>query len=152
MAAPYVLAKPAFDLLSLVNEMTADGLHDCVRRQTRLRVFRDRHDYREWLLPRNLLRCVQKVCYGTVIEVALIEWCRVPVIEQLSRVSDLEVRSMDEPLECPKRCPNPTPGPSDLEIRLLWESEDFGPEIGDKENELRAKIAKAAMWKKHPSR
>ena len=59
---------------------------------------------------------------------------------------------MDEALECPRRCPNPMPGPSDLEIRPLWESEDFGPEIGAQENELRAKIAKAAMWKKHPLR
>src|ERR1044072_2705214 len=38
-------------------------------------------------------------------------------------------RSMDEALEWAKRCPNPMPGPSDLEIRPLWESEDFGPEI-----------------------
>ena len=35
-------------------------------------------------------------------------------------------------------------GPSDLEIRPLWESEDFGPEIAAQENELRAKIAKGA--------
>jgi hypothetical protein len=36
------------------------------------------------------------------------------------------------------------PGPSDLEIRPLWESEDFGPEIAAQENELRGKIAKGA--------
>jgi hypothetical protein len=53
-----------------------------------------------------------------------------------------QVRSMDEALEWAKRCPNPMPGPSDLEIRPLWESEDFGPEIAAQENELRAKIAK----------
>ena len=55
-----------------------------------------------------------------------------------------QVRSMDEALEWAKRCPNPMPGPSDLEIRPLWESEDFGPEIAAQENELRAKIAKGA--------
>ena len=55
-----------------------------------------------------------------------------------------QVRSMDEALEWAKRCPNPMPGPSDLEIRPLWESEDFGPGIAAQENELRAKIAKGA--------
>jgi hypothetical protein len=55
-----------------------------------------------------------------------------------------QVRSMDEAIEWAKRCPNPMPVPSDLEIRPLWESEDFGPEIAAQENELRAKIAKGA--------
>ena len=55
-----------------------------------------------------------------------------------------QVRSMDEAMEWAKRCPNPMPGPSDLEIRPLWESEDFGPEIAAQENELRATIAKGA--------
>ena len=53
-----------------------------------------------------------------------------------------QVRSMDEAMEWAKRCPNPMPGPSDLEIRPLWESEDFGAEIAAQDNELRAKIAK----------
>ena len=52
-----------------------------------------------------------------------------------------QVRSMEEAVEWARRCPNPMPGPSDLEIRPLWESEDFGPEIAAKENELRARIA-----------
>jgi hypothetical protein len=55
-----------------------------------------------------------------------------------------QVRSMDEAIEWAKRCPNPMPGPSDLEIRPLWESEDFGPEIAAQENELRARMAKGA--------
>jgi len=55
-----------------------------------------------------------------------------------------QVRSMDEAIEWARRCPNPMPGPSDLEIRPLWESEDFGPEIAAQENELRAKIAEGA--------
>ncbi len=55
-----------------------------------------------------------------------------------------QVQSMDEALEWAKRCPNPMPGPSDLEIRPLWESEDFGPEIAAQEDSLRAKIVKGA--------
>jgi hypothetical protein len=53
-----------------------------------------------------------------------------------------QVRSVEEAVEWAKRCPNPMPGPSDLEIRPIWESEDFGPEIAARENELRATIAK----------
>ena len=53
-----------------------------------------------------------------------------------------QVRSMDEAVEWAKRCPNPMPGPSDLEIRPLWESEDFGPEIATQVNALREKTAK----------
>jgi hypothetical protein len=53
-----------------------------------------------------------------------------------------QVRSMEEAVEWAKRCPNPMPGPSDLEIRPIWESEDFGPEIAAGVNEQRAKIAK----------
>jgi hypothetical protein len=55
-----------------------------------------------------------------------------------------QVRSMDEAIEWAKRCPNPMPGPSDLEIRPLWEPTDFGPEIAAQENELRAKITERA--------
>jgi hypothetical protein len=33
------------------------------------------------------------------------------------------------------------PGPSDLEIRPIWESADFGPEIAAREEALRAEIA-----------
>src|SRR5215510_4356827 len=53
-----------------------------------------------------------------------------------------QVRSMDEAIEWARRCPNPMPGPSDLEIRPLWESTDFGPEISAQENEVRDEIAK----------
>ena len=55
-----------------------------------------------------------------------------------------QVRSIEEAVEWAKRCPNPMPGPSDLEIRPLWESKDFGPEIAAKENELRDLAAKNA--------
>jgi len=52
-----------------------------------------------------------------------------------------QVQSIEEAIEWAKRCPNPMPGPSDLEIRPIWESEDFGPKIEAGVKELRAKIA-----------
>ena len=42
-----------------------------------------------------------------------------------------QVRSMDEAIEWAKRCPNPMPGPSELEIRPLFCSQDFGAEFTD---------------------
>ena len=53
-----------------------------------------------------------------------------------------QVRSMEEAVEWAKRCPNPMPGPSDLEIRPFWEAEDFGPEIAAGVNAQNEKIAK----------
>ena len=53
-----------------------------------------------------------------------------------------QVRSLDEAVEWAMRCPNPMPGPSDLEIRPLWEAEDFSPEIAAGVNAQREKIAK----------
>lgn len=37
-----------------------------------------------------------------------------------------QVKDMDEAVEWVKRCPNPMPGPSEIEIRPLYEMEDFG--------------------------
>ena len=55
-----------------------------------------------------------------------------------------QVRSMEEAVEWAKRCPNPMPGPSDLEIRPFWEAEDFGPEIAAGVTAQREKIAKGS--------
>jgi hypothetical protein len=52
-----------------------------------------------------------------------------------------QVRSMEEAVEWAKRCPNPMPGPSDLEIRPLWEPEDFDPESVAQANARRGRIA-----------
>ncbi|MDR0243903.1 MAG: YciI family protein [Burkholderia sp.] len=38
-----------------------------------------------------------------------------------------QVKSMEEAVEWVKRCPNPMPGDSDIEIRPLFEAEDFSP-------------------------
>jgi hypothetical protein len=37
-----------------------------------------------------------------------------------------EVKDMDEAVAWVKRCPNPMPGPSEIEIRPLYEMADFG--------------------------
>ena len=37
-----------------------------------------------------------------------------------------QVRDMNEAVEWVKRCPNPMPGPSEIEIRPVFEIEDFG--------------------------
>lgn len=55
-----------------------------------------------------------------------------------------EVRDMAEAVEWAKRCPNPMPGPSELEIRPFYEMADFAdvvsPEIVEQEERLRAKL------------
>lgn len=55
-----------------------------------------------------------------------------------------EVKDMDEAVSWAKRCPNPMPGPSELEIRPFFELEDFGeaftPELQEKEARLREKL------------
>lgn len=40
-----------------------------------------------------------------------------------------EVADMDEALDWVKRCPNPMPGPSEIEIRPLYELSDFAEEM-----------------------
>jgi hypothetical protein len=56
-----------------------------------------------------------------------------------------QVRSMDEALEWVKRCPNPHEGESEIEIRPVFEAEDFGaeftPELRQQEERLRDQIA-----------
>jgi len=40
-----------------------------------------------------------------------------------------QVRSMEEAIEWVKRCPNPMPSESEIEIRPMFEADDFGPEL-----------------------
>jgi hypothetical protein len=55
-----------------------------------------------------------------------------------------QVRSMDEAIEWARRCPNPHPGESEIEIRPVFEAEDFGeaftPELREQEERLRSEI------------
>jgi hypothetical protein len=56
-----------------------------------------------------------------------------------------QVKSMDEAIEWVKRCPNPMAGESEIEIRQVFEAEDFGenltPEVRAQEERLRQEIA-----------
>ena len=56
-----------------------------------------------------------------------------------------QVHSMDEAIEWVKRCPNPMPGDSEIEIRPVFEAEDFGaeftPGLREQEDRLRERIA-----------
>ena len=56
-----------------------------------------------------------------------------------------EVKDMAEAVEWVKRCPNPMPGPSEIEIRPVFEAPDFGdeltPELAEQEDRIRAKAA-----------
>ncbi|HAH44656.1 YciI family protein [Gimesia sp.] len=53
-----------------------------------------------------------------------------------------QVKSMEEAIEWVKRCPNPMTEESDIEIRPLFEPEDFGeeftPELQEQEERIRA--------------
>ena len=57
-----------------------------------------------------------------------------------------QVRSMDEAIEWAKRCPNPTGAESVLEIRPIFEAEDFGaeftPELREQEARIRSEMEK----------
>lgn len=57
-----------------------------------------------------------------------------------------QVKSMEEAVEWVRRCPNPMPGESEIEIRPVFEAEDFGaeltPELRAQEERQRAEIAR----------
>jgi hypothetical protein len=56
-----------------------------------------------------------------------------------------QVRSMQEAVEWVKRCPSPHEGEAEIEIRQVFETEDFGseltPELKQREERMRAEIA-----------
>jgi hypothetical protein len=56
-----------------------------------------------------------------------------------------QVKSLDEAIEWVKQCPNPTGSESEIEIRQVFELEDFGaaatPEIRAQEDRVRAQVA-----------
>jgi hypothetical protein len=51
-----------------------------------------------------------------------------------------QVKSMDEAIEWARRCPNPTGEDSVLEIRPVFEAEDFGPELTPELREQEARL------------
>lgn len=56
-----------------------------------------------------------------------------------------EVKDMDEAIAWARRCPNPMPGPSELEIRPVYGIEDFAenvtPEVAEIHGRTRDKLA-----------
>jgi len=56
----------------------------------------------------------------------------------------IHVKSLDEAIEWAKRVPNPMPGESEIELRQVFESDEFGseltPELRQKEERLRAQM------------
>jgi len=61
-----------------------------------------------------------------------------------------QVKSKEEAIEWAKRCPNPMPGTeAEIEIRQVFEAEDFGaeltPELREQEERLRAQADKLAQ-------
>lgn len=57
----------------------------------------------------------------------------------------IQVKSKEEAIEWMKRCPNPMEGDSEIEIRQVFEAEDFGaeftPELRAQEDRMREEIA-----------
>jgi hypothetical protein len=57
----------------------------------------------------------------------------------------IQVNSREEAIEWVKRIPNPDGGDSEVEIRQVFEADDFGPELTpelrEQENRLRAQVA-----------
>lgn len=55
-----------------------------------------------------------------------------------------QVNSIEEAIAWVKRCPNPMPGESEIEIRPVFEAEDFGealtPELREQEDRIRAQV------------
>jgi YCII-related domain len=56
-----------------------------------------------------------------------------------------QVKSLDEAIAWVKRCPNPMEGDSEIEIRQVFEAEDFGaeltPELRQAEQRMRDQMA-----------
>jgi hypothetical protein len=57
-----------------------------------------------------------------------------------------QVKSLDEAIAWVKRCPNPMPGESEIEIRPVFEADDFGeaftPELREQEERIQATAKK----------
>jgi hypothetical protein len=56
-----------------------------------------------------------------------------------------EVKSLDEAIEWVKRCPDPMDGGGEIEIRQVFDADDFGaeftPELQEQEERIRAQIS-----------
>lgn len=56
-----------------------------------------------------------------------------------------QVKSLEEAIEWVKRCPQPTHGTAEIEIRPLFEDEDFGealtPDLQERQDAMRREVA-----------
>ncbi len=59
-----------------------------------------------------------------------------------------QVKSKQEAIEWVKRCPNPMPGDSEIEIRQLFEAEDFGAEFTPELKEQAQRVYEQVAGKK----
>jgi hypothetical protein len=68
-----------------------------------------------------------------------------PAHEQIAGFWLIQANSLEEAIEWAKRCPNPMEGDSDIEIRQVFEDDDFGeeftPELRRQEERWRAQAA-----------
>ncbi|HEY0061398.1 MAG TPA: YciI family protein [Telluria sp.] len=68
-----------------------------------------------------------------------------PTTEQIAGFWLFQVKSKEEAIEWIKRCPSPMEGECEIEIRQVFEAEDFGaeftPELREQEEKLRALVA-----------
>lgn len=67
-----------------------------------------------------------------------------PVQELVAGYWLWQVNSIGEAISWVKRCPNPMPGESEIEIRPIFEAEDFGealtPELREQEDRIRTQV------------
>ncbi len=56
-----------------------------------------------------------------------------------------EVKDMAEAVEWVKRCPNPMPGPSEIEIRSFYEMSDFAEVVSPEGHASHARVAEALV-------
>jgi hypothetical protein len=56
----------------------------------------------------------------------------------------IEVKSLDEAIEWVKRCPNPLEEESEIEIRQVFEADDFGEELTPELREQEERVRKQA--------
>ena len=63
-----------------------------------------------------------------------------------------QVKSMEEAIEWVKRCPNPTGEESEIEIRRVFEPEDFGPALTPEPREQEERLRAESARRQSPSK
>jgi len=83
-----------------------------------------------------------RVSFGGEGERAVIDGPFAETKELIAGYWLMQVRSFEEAVEWIKRCPNPHDDPGEIEIRQVFEADDFGeeftPELREREERIRA--------------